>query len=102
MRTIGLSHSAAAKLARFLLERATILPAGNGQLQMKLTLTHEEIGQTIGSSRETVTRSLADFRRNQLLQITEDTLIIKNKSALEGIINGVGSPWPREPVECHA
>jgi CRP/FNR family transcriptional regulator, cyclic AMP receptor protein len=103
MRMIGLSHSAGAKLAQFLLECATTLPERNGQLRVKLTLTHEQIGQRIGVSRETVTRSLANFRKNQLLQITGGTLIIKNKSALEGLINGVGSPpWPRKPAECHA
>jgi CRP/FNR family transcriptional regulator len=58
---------------------------------MKLTLTHEEIGQLIGLSRETVTRLLADFRKNQWLQVTGSTLIIKNRSALESFINGVGS-----------
>jgi len=102
MRTIGLSHSAGEKLARFLLKWAAPLPERNGQQRVKLTLTHEEIGQMIGSSRETVTRLLANFRRNQLLQITGNTLIIKNKSALESIINGVGSStWPRKQEECH-
>ena len=102
MRMIGLSHSAGAKLARFLLEWAATFPEGNGQLRAKLTLTHQEIGQMIGSSRETVTRLLADFRRNQLLQITGATVIIKNKSALEGIISGVSCPsWPRERGERH-
>jgi CRP/FNR family cyclic AMP-dependent transcriptional regulator len=102
MRTIGLSHSAGEKLARFLLKWAATFPKGNGKQRVKLTLTHEEIGQMIGSSRETVTRLLANFRRNQWLQITGATLIIRNKSALEGIINGVGSsPWPRTQGECH-
>ena len=56
-----------------------------------LTLTQEEIGQLIGLSRETVARLLTDFRKNQWLQITGSTLIIKNKSALESFISGVGS-----------
>jgi len=48
----------------------------------------QEIAQMIGSSRETVTRLLADFRRRQLLQVIGLTLVIKNKSALEGIVTG--------------
>ena len=92
MRTICLSHSAGEKLARFLLEWAASVPQVNGQLQVKLTLTHEELGQMIGSTRETVTRLLTNFRRNQLLQIRGSTLIIKNKSGLEDIIHGVGCP----------
>jgi CRP-like cAMP-binding protein len=35
-------------------------------VRIKLALTHKEIAQMIGSSRETVTRLLADFRRRQL------------------------------------
>jgi len=88
MRTIGLSHSAGEKLARFLLEWAANYPEEKGQVRIKLTLTHEEIAQMIGSSRETVTRLLADFRRKQLLQVMGSTLIIKNRAALESIING--------------
>jgi CRP/FNR family cyclic AMP-dependent transcriptional regulator len=87
MRTIGLSHSAGEKLARFLLEWAANYPEDRGQVRIKLTLTHEEIAQMIGSSRETVTRLLADFRKKQLLQVTGSTLLIKNKAALESIIN---------------
>ena len=56
MRTIGLSHSASEKLARFLLEWAASCPEEKGQVRIKMTLTHEEIAQMIGSSRETVTR----------------------------------------------
>jgi len=88
MRTIGLSHSAGEKLARFLLEWAASYPEEKGQIRLKLTLTHEEIAQMIGSSRETVTRLLADFRRKQLLQVMGSTLIIKNKAALESIVTG--------------
>jgi len=87
MRTIGLSHSAGEKLARFLLEWAAHYPDEKGQVRIKMTLTHEEIAQMIGSSRETVTRLLADFRKKQLLQVLGSTLIIRNKAALESIIN---------------
>lgn len=55
---------------------------------VNITLTHEEIAQMIGSSRETVTRLLADFRKKQLLQVMGSTLVIKNESALESIGNG--------------
>jgi CRP/FNR family transcriptional regulator len=87
MRTIGLSHSAGEKLARFLLEWAANYPEEKGQIRIKLTLTHEEIAQMIGSSRETVTRLLADFRKKQILQVTGSTLVIKSKQSLESILN---------------
>ena len=91
MCAFGLSHSAGEKLARFLLQLVGNFPEEKGQVRLKLTLTYEEIGQMIGLSRETVTRLLADFRKNQWLQVTGSTLIIKNRSALESFINGVGS-----------
>lgn len=56
-------------------------------MRIKLTLTHEEIAQMIGSSRETVTRLLADFCKRQILQVMGSTLIIKNKQDLEAIVN---------------
>lgn len=88
MRTIGLSHSASEKLARFLLEWAASSPEEKGQVRIKMTLTHEEIAQMIGSSRETVTRLLADFRRKQLVQVVGSTLILRSKADLEAIVNG--------------
>jgi CRP/FNR family transcriptional regulator, cyclic AMP receptor protein len=75
------------KLARFLLEWASKYPGEKGQVRIKLTLTHEEIAQMIGSSRETVTRLLADFRKKQILQVMGSTLVIKNKQGLESIVN---------------
>ena len=88
MRTIGLSHSASEKLARFLLEWTANCPEEKGQVRIKMTLTHEEIAQMIGSSRETVTRLLADFRRKQLVQVVGSTLILRSKTDLEAIVNG--------------
>jgi CRP/FNR family cyclic AMP-dependent transcriptional regulator len=87
MRSIGLSHSAGEKLARFLLDWCTSHGNGKGEIRAKLTLTHEEIAQMIGASRETVTRLFADFKKKQLLQIKGSTLIIPNKAALENLID---------------
>ncbi len=86
MRTIGLSHSAGEKLARFLLDLSTEHDAGEGDIKLTLTLTHEEIAQMIGASRETVTRLFSDFKKKQLLQIKGSTLIIKNKAGLESVL----------------
>ncbi len=85
MRTIGLSHSAAEKLARFLLNLSANHDEAKGEL--KLTLTHEEIAQMIGASRETVTRLFADFKKKQLLQVKGSTVIIKNKAGLESVVS---------------
>lgn len=85
MRSIGLSHSAAEKLARFLLDWCASHGDGNAEIKAKLTLTHEEIAQIIGASRETVTRLFADFKRKEILQVKGSTLIVRNKAGLESL-----------------
>jgi CRP/FNR family transcriptional regulator, cyclic AMP receptor protein len=47
-----------------------------------LTLTHEEIAQMIGSSRETVTRLFSDFKRKELLQVKGSSVLIQDIGAL--------------------
>jgi CRP/FNR family transcriptional regulator len=86
MRTIGLSHSASEKLARFLLDLAAEAEGGNGELRLRLTLTHEEIAQMIGASRETVTRLFADFKKKEFLQVKGSILVIKSKAGLESVL----------------
>ncbi len=88
MRTIGLSHSAAEKFARFLLEQATEGYKEEGEVRLTLTLTHEEIAQMIGSSRETVTRLFSDFKRRQLLQVKGSTVVIQDISTLRKLAEG--------------
>jgi CRP/FNR family cyclic AMP-dependent transcriptional regulator len=85
MRSIGLSHSAAEKLARFLLEYCASHGNGSPEIRAKLTLTHEEIGQMIGASRETVSRLFASFKKKQILQVKGSTLIVSNKAGLESL-----------------
>ena len=84
IRSLGLSHSASEKLAKLLLEWAK---DGNGkdkgEVRLTVTLTHEEIAQLIGTSRETVTRALADLKKKQLVQVKGSTVVIRNKAALE-------------------
>jgi CRP/FNR family transcriptional regulator, cyclic AMP receptor protein len=86
MRSIGLSHSAGEKLARFLLDWCADHGEGSPEIRATLTLTHEEIAQMIGASRETVTRLFADFKKKHFLQIKGSTLIVLNKAGLESLI----------------
>jgi CRP/FNR family transcriptional regulator, cyclic AMP receptor protein len=83
MKTIGLSHSAAEKLAQFILEWCAEHPTGGDEIQAKLVLTHHEIAQMIGASRETVTRLLSSFKKKQLLRTKGSTITIRDKSGLE-------------------
>jgi CRP/FNR family transcriptional regulator len=86
MRSIGLSHSAGEKLARFLLELSPGNDKRKGERKVTLTLTHEEIAQIIGASRETVTRLFSDFKKKEFVQVKGSTVIIKNKAGLESLL----------------
>lgn len=83
VRSIGLCHSATAKLARFLLQWTEDGRTSEGAIRTKLSLTHEEIAQLIGASRETVTRILGDFRKQRVAEIAGSTLLVRNRPALE-------------------
>jgi len=85
MRTIGLSHSAAEKFSRFLLDWAADQKTEKGETRFTLTLTHEEIAQMIGASRETVTRLFADFKKRKLIEVKGSTLILRDRSGLERV-----------------
>ena len=88
IRSLGLSHSAAEKLARLLLEwGARAVTDGKGKGRIKIAVTHEEIAQMIGTTRETVTRILSEFRKKQIIHLKGSTLEIRNPAALEALVN---------------
>jgi CRP/FNR family transcriptional regulator len=91
IRALGLSSSASEKLAKLLMEWADLAgpsaTSKNGELRLTMTLTHEEIAQLIGTSRETVTRIFADLKKKQLIQVKGATLIVKNREALTRLVN---------------
>jgi len=86
VRTIGLSHSVSQRFARFLLETAASGDASHGTVRAKLAMTHEEMSQLVGTSRETITRLLSEFRRNDLAELRGSTLIIRNRGAMRKMV----------------
>ncbi|HEX2661744.1 MAG TPA: Crp/Fnr family transcriptional regulator [Candidatus Acidoferrum sp.] len=85
-RSIGLCRSVPERLAHFLLDWSTNGSAMDGVVRVKLALTHEEIAQLIGASRETVTRTLSEFKRQQTIELNRSTLVLRNKAALESLV----------------
>lgn len=88
VRYLGFSSSTAEKLARFLLDLPATPGQNNGHVRAILTLTHKEIGEMIGASRETVTRLFANFKREGLVEVHGATLVISDKSRLEKMLEG--------------
>jgi len=86
IRSIGLSHSVSEKLARLLMQWVEGGKVSDGAVRVKMTLTHEEIAQLIGSSRETVTRTLSDFKKQGVIEMHGSALIIRNPAALQKMI----------------
>jgi CRP/FNR family transcriptional regulator len=72
-----LPQTTSSRLAKLLLSWSN----GNGRLER--VLTHEEIAQMICSSRETVTRLLATLKRQQVISVTSDSILIHDHFALE-------------------
>ena len=88
LRWVGLSRSADWKLASLLLGFSDDHDAGNVTNEspsFKMTLTHEEIAQMIGTTRETVTRAMARFKRQGLIEVRGATLVLKNYRKLQAI-----------------
>jgi CRP/FNR family transcriptional regulator len=79
-----LTRSSTGKLARLLLSQSPDEDLGS-EIRIHSFMTHEEMAQRIGSSRETVTRLLSDLRRRHLIQLEGPTLVIRNREALEAL-----------------
>ncbi|HKN76184.1 MAG TPA: Crp/Fnr family transcriptional regulator [Candidatus Acidoferrum sp.] len=88
VRYLGFASSAGEKLARFLLDLPTMPTESNGHSRATLTLTHKEIGEMIGASRETVTRLFAHFKREHLIEVHGSTLVLTNKPGMEKLLEG--------------
>jgi len=86
IRDLILSDSASEKLARLLVGWLDQNTQARNPSQVKIALTHEEIGQMIGTSRETVSRLFAGFKKQHLIQQNGSTLVIPDRVALESLI----------------
>jgi len=86
IRTLGLAASPSEKFAKLLLSWSTKSAQSDGSAQVKLTLTHEEVAEIIGTTRETVSRLFSEFKKKQLMQLKGATLVIRSRLALEKIV----------------
>lgn len=82
-RRLALSGSAAGRLAGVLLEWGRASACGQREMRFTMALTHEELANLVGSSRETVTRMLGRFKREKLIQIRGSSIRILSPESLE-------------------
>jgi CRP/FNR family transcriptional regulator len=76
-KVVLLPPTVSGRLARLLLEGT-----------VDRVLTHEQMAQMICSSRETVTRLLASFSKQEVIRVTSDCILIRDRLALEKLALG--------------
>jgi CRP/FNR family transcriptional regulator len=83
IRSFGKIHSTSEKLASLLLRwcEETGEETQEG-IRLKLSLTHQEIAQMIGASRETVSRLMSELKRRQIISVDSSGLLVRDKAAL--------------------
>jgi CRP/FNR family cyclic AMP-dependent transcriptional regulator len=86
IRTLGLSSSPGQRFAKLLLGWSAERGDSSNALRLHLLLTHGEIAEMIGTTRETVSRLFSEFRVKHLIQAKGSNLVILNKTALEGMV----------------
>ena len=85
IRLLGLSRSPAAKFALLLLSWWDKTGESNRIAQVKLTLSHQEIADILGTTRETISHLFAKFERKHLVERVGRTMVIRNRQVLEWI-----------------
>lgn len=81
-RLLLLPQTTNARLANLMLEW------GRQSARIDKIFTHEEIAQMICSSRETVTRLFASLSKRQIIEVTADSILIRDNAALERMALG--------------
>ena len=85
MRVMGLARTASQKLAIFLLDWFEGYRPFGAAASEQVTLTHKDIAQLLGISRETVTRLLLAFRKLGLIEWADGRLVLAARAALESL-----------------
>jgi len=98
LRIFGLTSSATARLAHLLLEWCKDGQQTRNGVEIRCVLTHLDIAECIGASRETVTRALADFKAHDLVKVRGSTVVVTNCSALATYAGIDSVPEPDKPA----
>jgi CRP/FNR family transcriptional regulator len=85
IRALALAPSTASRFASLVV---SWLPRGKAdrkgaELRVTTGFTHEQMAEMIGTSRETVTRIISDFKRDHIIDVKGATFVVRNRPALE-------------------
>jgi CRP/FNR family cyclic AMP-dependent transcriptional regulator len=84
---IALAETVAARLARLLIELAHQIGehTETGEYRFPLLLTHEELASMTCTTRETVTRTLGQFRKDGWISIEDSMVTLHDTNRLQGL-----------------
>ncbi len=80
-----LTRSSKGKLARLLLSHSSTPEDEEAETRVHAAMTHEEMAQRIGASRETVTRLLSNLRKKRLIRLDGPILVIRDRNGLKAL-----------------
>jgi CRP/FNR family cyclic AMP-dependent transcriptional regulator len=87
IRSFGLAQTTSEKLARLVLDWCDESGERTDKgIRLKVLLTHEEIAQMIGTTRETVTRLLTSLRTKKVIEVKGSTVNVVRPDALEAMV----------------
>jgi CRP/FNR family transcriptional regulator len=90
--SLGLSSTVGDKLIKLLLSWCVKPDGTNGEVHLKVAFSHEDMAEMIGTSRETVTRLLKEFRDLDLISLKGSDLHIHDRKKFEAAIGTGISP----------
>lgn len=87
IRSFGLAQTTSEKLARLVLDWCDASGEKTDRgIRLKVLMTHEEIAQMIGTTRETVTRLLTILRAKKVIDVKGSTVHVMRVDALQAMV----------------
>ena len=87
IRSLGLAQTTSEKVAKLLLNWCDAGEETPKGIRLKVLLTHEEIAQMVGTTRETVTRLLSEFKRRKIIEVKGSTVLVVKRNELESMVS---------------
>jgi CRP/FNR family transcriptional regulator, cyclic AMP receptor protein len=97
LHAVGLGASICERLAKFLLNWSAQGGAPGNGTRFTIPLSHEEIAAHIGTTRESVTRTLSEFRDRGLIETLGPIFMIADRAALQEFRVPLASPQKVDP-----
>jgi len=79
---LAMSGSIAARVAGLLLDWGRSASCGQCQMAFKMAFTHDDLAGFVGTTRETITRTLGEFQKKELISIRGAMVHILSESKL--------------------